>query len=41
MTNEIKIEILKRKINLTTQRGNGTAGVIRKWEREIRNLSNS
>ena len=39
MTKETKIQWLEYRINLAIQRGNGTAGVIRKWEREIRNLS--
>lgn len=40
MTNkEIRIQVLKSKINKTTNRGYGMMGVVRKWEREIRHLS--
>lgn len=39
MTKEVQIAILKCKIQKSENRGNSTAGVVRKWERQIRNLS--
>ena len=33
-----KIEALKKKITITEAKGNGSAGVIRKWKREIKKL---
>lgn len=39
MDTQTKIEILKSKINKAEQKGNSQMGVVRKWQREIRNLS--
>ena len=36
---EVQIATLKSKIMRTEQKGNGTAGVVTKWKRQIRNLS--
>lgn len=39
MSNEIRIKVLQGKIAQAESKGNGTAGVVRKWKREVRNLS--
>lgn len=39
MSVEVKIETLKYRIQKAEGRGNATAGVIRKWKRQIRNLT--
>jgi hypothetical protein len=38
VSKEIQINILKSKVNKAEAKGNGTAGVVRKWNRQIRNL---
>ena len=38
-TTEVKIAQLNAKINKAEQSGNASAGVVRKWKRQIRNLS--
>lgn len=36
---DMRIKVLQGKIMRAENRGNGAAGVVRKWSREIRNLS--
>ena len=36
---EVQIATLQGKITKAEQKGNGTAGVVTKWKRQIRNLS--
>lgn len=39
MSKEIKIKVLEAKITRAENRGFSSMGVVRKWRREIRNLS--
>lgn len=39
ITNEVKRKILLNKINVAESKGNGASGVVRKWKRQVRNLS--
>ena len=39
ISKEVQIATLKSKITKAEQKGNGTAGVVTKWKRQIRNLS--
>lgn len=39
ISTEVKIQILQNKINKAESRGNASSGCVRKWRREIRNLS--
>ena len=39
ISTEVKIAQLKSKIMKAEQKGNGSAGVVTKWKRQIRNLS--
>ena len=39
MSKEIRIKVLKGKITRAEDRGFSSMGVVRKWRREIRNLS--
>lgn len=39
MTKEVQIAQLKAKVTKAEMKGNGSAGVVRKWKRQIRNLS--
>ena len=39
MSNDVKIATLSYKVRRAESKGNVTAGVVRKWNRQIRNLS--
>lgn len=39
MDNKTRITVLEGKIRKTEQRGYASSGCVRKWKREIRNLS--
>lgn len=39
VSTEVQIAQLKSKIMKAEQKGNGSAGVVTKWKRQIRNLS--
>ena len=39
ISNEVKVKILSNRVKVAEEKGNGTAGVVRKWKRQIRNLS--
>ena len=39
ISKEVQIATLNCKITKAEQKGNGTAGVLTKWKRQIRNLS--
>lgn len=39
ITNEARIKILENRIKVADSKQNSTAGVVRRWKREIRNLS--
>lgn len=38
ITNEARIKILENKIKIADSKQNSTAGVVRRWKRELRNL---
>lgn len=39
ISNEVKVKTLKEKIKIAEGKGNGASGVVRKWKRQIRNLT--
>lgn len=39
LSNETRIKILENRIKVAESKQNSTAGVVRRWKREVRNLS--